>query len=135
MRVIPMVLGTVVLGLGATSALGAPTLSDGTLSPSSWSRSSTASATWTQGDFDPGVSGPATIQVNLDPTGSPFGSWEDRGTVPGPLLSGANGFIGIPVGDLIGRHLVRVVVDGADNSPMLLGTLQLDRTAPTVTSI
>jgi hypothetical protein len=135
MRVIPTVLGAVFLGIGATTALGAPSLSDGTLSPSSWSRSGTASATWTQGDFDPGVAGPAILQVNTDPTGGTSGAWEDRGTVPGPLVSGASGFIGIPVGDLVGRHQVRVVIDGVTNSPFELGTLQLDRTAPTVSSI
>jgi hypothetical protein len=36
---------------------------------------------------------------------------------------------------LIGRHQVRVVIDGASGSPLLLGVLQLDRTAPTVSSI
>ncbi len=51
------------------------------------------------------------------------------------MLSGSNGFIGIPVGDLVGRHQVRVVIDGVSNSPFDLGVLQLDRTAPTASSI
>lgn len=73
--------------------------------------------------------------MNTDPNGGTAGAWEDRGTVPGPLVSGANGFIGIPIADLAGRHQVRVVIDGVSNSPLDLGVLQLDRTAPTASSI
>ena len=55
-----------------------------------------------------------------------------RGTIEGPLTNGGNGLASIPVADLVGRHQVRVVVDGAQNSPLHLGTLlQLDRTPPT----
>jgi hypothetical protein len=44
-------------------------------------------------------------------------------------------FAELPAGDLEGRFGVRVVVEGASNSPLTLGTLQLDRTAPVATSI
>ena len=76
MRVIPTVLGAVFFGIGATSALGAPSLSDPALSPVVWSNTDRAGAVWIQNDFGPALAGP------------------------------------------VGRHLVRVVVDGADNSPL-----------------
>ncbi len=135
MRVIPTVLGAVVLGVGATTALGAPTLSDPALSPSGWKNAATATASWYQNDFVPDEAGPALVQVNAAPDGSASGTWDTRATISGPLGSGANGAIGFPVDDLVGRHLVRVVIDGSSVPALDLGTLQLDRTAPTASSI
>jgi len=57
------------------------------------------------------------------------GAWETRGTDVGPLVNGANAKT-FSVADLDGRHAVRVVVDGALGSPLILGVLELDRSPP-----
>ena len=114
-------------------AAAAPSLSDPVLSPSAWNSSPTALGGWTQNDFGGGLAGPATIQVNVSHDGS-AADWRGRGTVAGPLVSGVR-FAEFPVADLEGRFDVRVVIEGAGNSPLALGTLQLDRTPPVATSI
>ncbi len=75
------------------------------------------------------------MEVNLANDGSPSGTWQGRAQITQPLASGPNGVIGVDVSDLEGRHRIRVVIDGASNSPLTLGTLQLDRTAPVASSI
>ena len=135
MRVIPTVLAAAFLGIGAPTAVAAPSLSDAALAPSNWSRTPSASVGWVQNDFGAGVPGPATIEVNSAPDGSTSGVWEARATLAGPFVDGSNGTPSVNVADLIGRHRVRVVIDGVTNSPFDLGTLQLDRTAPTASSI
>jgi len=134
MRVIPTVLGVVVLGVGATTALGAPTLSDPVLTPSSWSAGSSALGAWNQIDFDPGFGTAAILEVNDASDGTASGNWTPVANQPGPFATGVNA-LQFSTTSLIGRHLVRVVIDGAAGSPLLLGTLQLDRTAPTASSI
>ena len=118
---------------GPAIAMGAPSLTDPVLSPSSWSSAPTALAGWTQTDFGAGLPGPATVQVNLSADGS-VGTWQSRLTLSGPLSSGA-AFGGLPIGDLDGRHRVRVLVEGAENSPLDLGVLQLDRTPPSISAV
>jgi hypothetical protein len=114
-------------------AAAVPSLSDPALSPSARSSSLTAGALWTQNDFGGGLGGPAAVQVDISSDGS-TADWQTRATVAGPLASGVR-FTEFPVGDLEGRFDVRVVVAGAGGSPLILGTLQLDRTAPVATSI
>src|SRR5688500_13215089 len=132
MRLIPTVLGAAILGIGATTAVGAPTLTDAALAPSSWSRTPSASVAWIQNDFGAGLTGPAIVEVTSAADGTANGAWEQRATLAGPLIEGSNGTPTVNVSDLIGRHKVRVVIDGVTNSPFDLGVLQLDRTAPTV---
>jgi hypothetical protein len=79
---------------------------------------------WAQNDFTGSGLAPAEVEVFKDR------QWELRALLPGPLSSGTNGIIGLDVSDLEGFVPVRVVVDGALNSPLTLGTLRLDRTAP-----
>jgi hypothetical protein len=121
--------------LGSCSlAAGAPTISDPVLSPNSWSSANTAGAVWTQNDFGTGLSSSAVIEVNTADDGSRNGEWARRASLVGPLLSGAE-TLKFDVADLIGRHRVRVVIDGVANSPLELGTLQLDRTPPVASSV
>src|SRR5690242_18375196 len=117
MRVIPMVLGAAVLGIGATTALGAPTLSDPVLTPGSWSAGASALGAWNQTDFDPGFGTAATLEVNDASDGSALGNWTPVASTPGPFNSGVNA-LQFSTASLIGRHQVRVVIDGADGSPM-----------------
>ena len=135
MRVVSIVAAAAFVGIGATTALSAPSLSDPALSPTSWSATQGFLAGWIQTDFDPGLLGPARVEVNLASDGSASGAWQERGNVAAPLASGPNGVIGISVADLVGRHQVRVVVDGALNSPLDLGVLQLDRVSPGASAI
>lgn len=116
--------------VGASTSVAAPSLSDPTLSPTSWNSTGTASTGWTQNDFLPPISSSAEVQVNAAPDGSSTGEWLTRGSIGGPLTSGSNGIAALPVADLSGRHQVRVVISGAANSPLTLGTLQLDRSPP-----
>ena len=115
-------------------ALAAPSLSDPALSPGSWSATNSAGVLWAQNDFGLGLVGPAEIQVNAASDGTGGGNWITRVSLAGPLLTGVRA-AEFSVTDLIGRHRVRVVIDGALNSPLELGTLQLDRTPPAASSI
>ncbi|MDX6553839.1 MAG: hypothetical protein QOD86_34, partial [Miltoncostaeaceae bacterium] len=124
-------------GIAPAVGLGAPSISDGGLTPEGWSSSPTAGVFWTQTEFGLGLPTTATVEVNTAADGSASGTWEPRFVAPAPLISGPN-FPpppGLPVGDLEGRHQVRVVVPGVEGSPLTLGTLQLDRTAPAVSNI
>ena len=124
-----------ILGAAAQSAVGAPTIADGTTAPAGWSRLDTAGALWTQTGFGESWPGSAVVQVNASPDGSVRGDWSTKATLPGPLRDGVTGSLALAVADLEGRHAVRVVVDGAAGSPLLLGVLQLDRSPPTASQV
>lgn len=111
-------------------ATAAPQVSDGTVAPASWSRATSVAVTWYQADFGQGVNATAVIEVNASPDGLPAGAWEALGSLPAPLKTGPNGVLSLPVAAITGRHLVRLVINGVANSPLLLGTLQLDRDSP-----
>ena len=72
--------------------------------------------------------------MNSAADGSGTGAWVTRASLEGPLATGirASEF---SISDLVGRHRVRVVIDGADNSPLELGILQLDRAPPVARSV
>lgn len=129
-----LVVGLALVGAAPAIAGAAPSIQGGSVEPAVWSPNATAGALWSQNDFGAGVAGPAIVQVNLAPDGSEAGPWETRATVPGPLVSGTNGALSIPVGDLQGRHSVRVLIDGA-GLEKTLGVIQLDRTPPTATGV
>jgi hypothetical protein len=132
-RLRQLVVAMVLVGATPALAVAVPSIVDGSALPSVWSRVDIGSATWVQDDFTGFGLGPALVQVNLSPNGTQAGAWEPRATVNGPLVSGAKA-VEFAVGDLQGRHKVRVVIDGA-GPPRELGTLQLDRTPPVATSI
>jgi hypothetical protein len=121
--------------LSPAAAAGAPSIGNGHLVPDAWSNSQSGGALWVQSDFDGGLPGPAILQVNTASDGSSAGTWIDEAAIPGPLLSGANGIAGIRLAMFEGQHRVRVVIDGVANSPLELGTLQLDRTPPVASSV
>ncbi|MEZ0285054.1 MAG: hypothetical protein ACAH79_07460, partial [Thermoleophilia bacterium] len=104
------------LALSPAMGIGAPSLSDPVLSPTTWSRATEAGALWTQSDFDPALPGPAIVQANSSADGSSSGSWLTLETLAGPLDTGTNGVVSMSVAALEGRHRIRVVVDGALNS-------------------
>lgn len=114
--------------------VGAPSLSDPVLSPSSWNDSPTALVGWTNNDFGSGVAGSALVQVNRAADGTETGAWDATATVAGPHLSGVRS-TEFPVAGLEGRHRVRIVVEGVANSPLDLGVLQLDRTPPSISAV
>lgn len=119
----------------AAAAGAAPFLSDPALSPSAWNSSPSASVAWVQNDFGGGLDQAAVIETRAADGAQGPGGWEPRASIPGPLVSGSNGILGVDVSDLEGRHQARVVIDGAANSPLTLGTLQLDRTPPVAASV
>ena len=123
------------LALSPAMGIGAPSLSDPALSPNSWSLSATTAASWTQVDFSPSLEGPANVQLNTSPDGTSAGTWVTQAVVAGPLSSGSNGVLSMDVSAFEGRHAVRVVIAGVENSPFPLGTLQLDRTPPSISSV
>ena len=118
----------------ASAALGVPTISDPSLSPTSWRATNTAAVSWLQTDFNGQGLGPAVVEVNTAADGSATGSWLARHTIPAPLTDGANVAV-IHVADLEGEHLVRMVIAGAAGSPLGLGSLRLDRSAPAPSAI
>jgi hypothetical protein len=122
-------LAALVLALAApVAAAGAPMVTDPTLTPTNWSSAETSAATWTQSGFDPPQLGPAMIETRASGSASP---WTSRVTLPGDLVDGANGVVGMNVADLEGRFDVRVRMPNVPGlAPVLLGTLQLDRTGP-----
>src|SRR5215207_2800309 len=135
MRATAILAALAALLIGPATGLGVPHLSDPSLAPSTWSSSPTALAGWVQNDFGAGLAGPAVVQVNQAEDASSSGSWLTRATVAGPLTTGSNGVPAVDVSGLEGRHRVRVIVDGAENSPLDLGVLQLDRSPPTLSSV
>lgn len=113
----------------AAPGFSAPTVGEGNLLPTRWSASQDGLASWTQVDFGDGLGTSAVVEVNGASDGSALGPWLAKGSIPGPLLSGIASHE-FSVSEFEGRHRVRVVVEGAADSPMELGTLQLDRTPP-----
>ena len=101
MRLIPTVLGAAILGIGATTALGAPSLSDPALSPSSLeSHRSAPRRPGLQNDFDPGLAGPAVVEVNDASDGSASGAWSTVGDgQPVRLRTGAQSVLAFSVAD------------------------------------
>ena len=111
------------------AAQATPAVKGGGVFPGYWSPLDAASAAWVQEGMDGGQVS-VRVQVEVAP-----GTWDTRYIDPGPLRNGGRAADAIPVGDLEGRHLVRVVVDGAEGSPLVLGELKLDRTPPAASDV
>jgi hypothetical protein len=116
-------------------AAAAPTARSGAVNPQGWDKTPSVAVSWIQEGFSGTNLGPAVVQINTAADGSLSGTWEDRHTIAGPLADGSNGVLQLPVADIEGRHLVRVVVAGAAGSPLILGELRLDRSPPRATGI
>ncbi|MEW6581780.1 MAG: hypothetical protein AB1416_03375 [Actinomycetota bacterium] len=119
----------------APAAAAAPTLTGGALTPQEWSREAAATARWTQSGMDQAVSPAVTVEVNAAADGTATGAWLTVHADPQPFTSGARSAT-FPTAQLEGRHFTRVAVRDMSGlvATLPLGTLQVDRTAPTVTA-
>jgi hypothetical protein len=127
-------LGIAAAVLATAPAAAAGALSDGALSPAGWSAQPTALAAWTQAGLEAATA--VQVEVNTDPNGTGAGAWLARHAEPVPARDGAR-LVEVPVGDLEGRHLVRVTARGEGGilASLPLGTLLRDATPPRVTRV
>src|SRR5581483_8121123 len=113
------------------TASGTPVLARASVPDLPWIAGPVAPIAWNQLDV-PASGGPVVVQVNEVPAEAKAApDWVTRLVVTSPLLNGTM-WAWLPVDGLDGTHEVRVGLAGAAGSPLSIGTVRLDRTAPLV---
>jgi Bacterial Ig domain len=120
----------VATALSAASAVAAPSLSGGSVSPGTWSSAPTMAVQWTQSGME--GDGPTLVQVQMNTsddgtaTGTWQGVWGEAGTTSGPRLA----TISTDMWD--GKRAMRVVVIAGSQvvAALALNPALIDRTPP-----